>query len=92
MHTMVQEGQPGDRGRGGGGGGGVTQGEVGAYFKYIGGGGCPVGGQLITWGESTKLCYIADYGCSPHTLPLWETLMSAQKVRIIIYLGLPRLY
>ena len=55
MHTMVQEGQPGDKG----GGGGFTQVEVGAYFKYIGGG-CPVERQLITWGESTKLCYIAD--------------------------------
>ena len=52
MHTMVQEEQPGDRG-----GGGFTQVEVGAFFKR---GGCPVGGQLITWGESTKLCYIAD--------------------------------
>ena len=43
-----------------GGGGGVFQGEGVAYFKYIGGGVPSGGGQLITWGESTKLCYIAD--------------------------------
>lgn len=51
MHTMVQEGQCGDRG----GGGGFFQVEVVAYFKYIGGG-VPSGGDSSLHGENQQNC------------------------------------